>query len=159
LLAKNVYKRAFGKGIIMSVKIRLARRGTKKRPVYALVATNSRSSRDGKFLEKLGTYNPLLEHGHALRLIVNAERVKYWIGVGAEPSERAAKLLSVQGIVEKPAIRVTPSKSAVGKKMTDRAEARAKKAQERADAEAAALAAPAVEEAAAPAAETSAAAE
>jgi small subunit ribosomal protein S16 len=115
----------------MSVKIRLARRGTKKRPVYALVATNSRSARDGRFLEKLGTYNPLHAHDHKEHLVVNGERVKHWLGVGAIASDRAARLLSTLGLVPKPTYNETPKKSAPGKKATDRAEAKVAKEQKR----------------------------
>ncbi len=111
----------------MSVVLRLARRGTKKRPVYAVVATDSRAPRDGRFLEKLGTYNPLSEQGSVERLRVQEDRVKYWLGVGAQPSDRVARLLASLSLVEKPTWRETPKKSAIGKKRSERAEAKAAK--------------------------------
>ena len=77
----------------MSVRIRLARGGTKKRPVYRIVAITSRSPRDGRFLEKLGLYNPLLPSDSPERVVLNEERVRYWLGNGAQPSDRVARLL------------------------------------------------------------------
>jgi small subunit ribosomal protein S16 len=84
----------------MSVRIRLARGGTKKRPFYRIVATNSRSPRDGRFLEKLGTYNPLLASDHPQRVVMNEERLRYWLAQGATPSERVARFLDGAGITE-----------------------------------------------------------
>ncbi len=77
----------------MATKIRFSRRGTTKRPFYWLVVTNSRSARDGKFIEKLGTYNPLLAKDHPERTVFKKDRVVYWLSTGAQPSERASKLL------------------------------------------------------------------
>jgi small subunit ribosomal protein S16 len=84
----------------MSVRIRLARGGTKKRPFYRIVATDSRSPRDGRFLEKLGTYNPLLANEHPQRVVMNEERLRYWLARGATPSERVARFLDGAGITE-----------------------------------------------------------
>ena len=82
----------------MSVRIRLARGGTKKRPVYRIVAINSSSPRDGRFLEKLGTYNPLLPNESPDRVVLRAERVRYWLDNGAKPSDRVARFLDGAGI-------------------------------------------------------------
>lgn len=87
----------------MSVKIRLARGGSKKRPFYSIIIADSRSPRDGKFIEKIGTYNPLLAKDSAERVVVNAERVGYWVSVGAIPTERVEKLLTNLGILKKAA--------------------------------------------------------
>jgi small subunit ribosomal protein S16 len=114
----------------MSLKIRLARGGAKKRPFYAIVVADARSPRDGRFIEKLGTYNPMLERGHAERVTLKEERIKHWLEVGALPSERVARFLGDAGMMEKPAQRVTPQKSAPKAK----AQARAKEASEAAGA-------------------------
>jgi small subunit ribosomal protein S16 len=82
----------------MSVRIRLARGGTKKRPVYRIVAINSRSARDGRFLEKLGVYNPLLPSDSPERVVLREERIRYWLGNGAQPSDRVARFLDGAGI-------------------------------------------------------------
>lgn len=82
----------------MAVKIRLARGGAKKRPFYRIVAADVRAPRDGKFLEKLGTYNPLLSSDNPDRVVINKERIEYWIGTGAKPTERVAILISGLGI-------------------------------------------------------------
>src|SRR6266513_591172 len=113
----------------MSLKIRLARGGAKKRPFYSIVA-DSRSPRDGRFIEKLGTYNPMLDRSHADRVTLKEERIKHWLGVGAQPSDRVARFLGDAGLVEKPAIHETPSKSTPKAK----AQARAKEAEEAAGA-------------------------
>src|SRR5258708_40291319 len=94
----------------MSLKIRLARGGAKKRPFYAIVVADARSPRDGRFIEKLGTYNPMLERGHADRVPLKEERLKHWLGVGAEPTERDARLLCQAGIAGAPPRRDTPTK-------------------------------------------------
>jgi small subunit ribosomal protein S16 len=85
----------------MSVRLRLARAGTKKRPIYRLVATTASSPRDGRFLEKLGTYSPLLPTDAADRVVLNEERIRYWLGTGAKPSDRVARFLDSAGITEK----------------------------------------------------------
>jgi small subunit ribosomal protein S16 len=84
----------------MSVRLRLARGGTKKRPIYRLVATQSSSPRDGRFLEKLGIYNPLLPNDAEGRVVLNEERVRYWLGTGAKPSDRVARFLDSAGITQ-----------------------------------------------------------
>src|SRR3954471_13606920 len=78
----------------MSLKIRLARGGAKKRPYYSIVVADSRSPRDGRFIEKLGTYNPLLPREHATRITMEKERIAHWLKVGARPSDRVAKFLA-----------------------------------------------------------------
>ena len=112
----------------MSLKIRLARGGAKKRPFYAIVVADSRSPRDGRFIEKLGTYNPMLERGHAERVTLKEERVRHWLGVGAQPTDRVARFLGEAGLGEKPAIKETPVKSAPKAKAQARAKAAAEAA-------------------------------
>jgi small subunit ribosomal protein S16 len=84
----------------MSVRIRLARGGTKKRPFYRIVATDSRDPRDGRFLEKLGTYNPILPSDNPERVVLREERLRYWLGVGAQPSDRVARFLDSAGMTQ-----------------------------------------------------------
>jgi small subunit ribosomal protein S16 len=110
----------------MSLKIRLARGGAKKRPFYSIVIADARSPRDGRFIEKLGTYNPMLERGHSDRVTLKEERIKHWLGVGAQPTERVARFLGDAGLMDKPAVRETPLKSTPKAK----AQARAKEAEE-----------------------------
>ena len=132
----------------MSVSLRLSRGGSKKRPYYKIVVAHSRAPRDGKFLEQVGTYNPLLAKDDANRVRLVEDRVKYWIGVGAQPTDRVARLLDKAGIKER-APTVNPQKAEPGKKAKERAEEKAEKAreaEEAAAAAAAAAAAPAVEE-------------
>jgi small subunit ribosomal protein S16 len=118
----------------MAVHLRLARGGSKKRPVYRMVAADVRAPRDGDFIEKLGTYNPLLAKDDAKRFTFDAERVKYWIGVGAKPTEAVARQLRKAGIwSEKPAY--TPKEKVA--KLAPRAQAR-KDAADKAAAEVAA---------------------
>ncbi len=148
----------------MSVSLRLSRGGSKKRPYYKIVVANSRAPRDGKFLEQVGTYNPLLAKDDANRVRLTEDRVRYWLGVGAQPTDRVARLLDKAGIKER-APTVNPNKGEPGKKAKERAEEKAEKAREAEEAAAAAAAAPAVEEVAeeaapeAPAAEEAAPAE
>ena len=104
----------------MAVRIRLSRGGSKKRPFYRVVAADQRAPRDGRFIEKLGTYNPLLPQDHEQRLVINEERVKYWLGVGAPPTERLEKLFSNLGLVKAPALREQPKKSAPKAKAQER---------------------------------------
>lgn len=113
----------------MALKIRLARGGAKKSPYFRMVVVESRSPRDGAFIEKVGTYNPLLEQSDANRITVKEDRIKYWISVGAKPSDRVALLLGTLGICEKPAISETPKKSAPRKKAQERLKAQAEAAQ------------------------------
>ncbi len=118
----------------MSLKIRLARAGAKKRPFYRIVLADSRSPRDGRFIEKLGTYNPMLPAEHAERLTLNEERVKYWLSAGAQPTDRLVRFLSDKGLVAKP---TRPEQS---KKPQPKAKAQ-QRAKEQAEREAAAAAA------------------
>jgi small subunit ribosomal protein S16 len=111
----------------MATKIRLARGGTKKRPYYSIVAADSRMPRDGRFLEKLGTYNPLLAKDSEDRIKMNLERIAYWLGQGAEPTDRIARFLEAAGVMAaKP--RNNPKQAQPGKAMADRAKAKAAKA-------------------------------
>lgn len=130
----------------MSVSLRLSRGGSKKRPYYKIVVANSRSPRDGKYLEQVGTYNPLLAKDDENRVRLVEDRVRYWIGVGAQPTDRVARMLDKAGIKER-AVTVNPKKGEPGQKAKDRAEEKAEKAREAEEAAAAAAAAPAVEEA------------
>ncbi len=144
----------------MSISIRLSRGGAKKRPYYRIVVANSRSPRDGKYLEQIGTYNPLLAKDSADRVKLIEDRARYWLGVGAQPTDRVARFLDAAGIKER-AARNNPKKAEPGEKAKERAEERAAKiaeaeeakraAEEEAKAAAAAPAeeAPAAEEAAA----------
>lgn len=145
----------------MSVSLRLSRGGSKKRPYYKIVVANSRAPRDGKYLEQVGTYNPLLAKDDANRVRLVEDRVRYWIGVGAQPTDRVARMLDKAGIKERAAT-VNPQKGEPGKKAKDRAEEKAEKqreAEEAAREAAEAAAAPAAEEAAAEEAPAEAAAE
>jgi small subunit ribosomal protein S16 len=107
----------------MPLKIRLARGGAKKRPFYSIVVADSRSPRDGRFIEKLGTYNPMLDRGHAERVTLRAERVQHWLGVGALPTDRVARFLGDAGLIAKQAHGDTPKKSAPKAKAQERAKA------------------------------------
>ena len=125
----------------MAMKIRLARGGSKKRPFYRIVAADSRMPRDGRFIEKLGTYNPLLPKDSEERVKMDVERVQYWLGQGAQPTDRIARMLEAAGVLAKTE-RNNPQKAEPGQKAKDRAEEKATKASEAAEA-------PAEEEAAA----------
>jgi small subunit ribosomal protein S16 len=129
----------------MSVSLRLSRGGSKKRPYYKIVVANSRAPRDGKYLEQVGTYNPLLAKDDAARVRLVEDRVRYWLGVGAQATDRVARLLDKAGIKER-APTLNPNKAEPGKKAKDRAEDKAAKAAEAEEARVAAAAAPAVEE-------------
>ena len=120
----------------MAMKIRLARGGSKKRPFYRIVAADSRMPRDGRFIEKLGTYNPLLPKDSEERVKMNEERIQYWISQGAQPTDRVARMLEAAGLKEK-AGRNNPKKGTPGKKAQERAEEKAAKAADAAEAEAA----------------------
>ncbi|TVV72212.1 30S ribosomal protein S16 [Sphingomonas solaris] len=126
----------------MAVSIRLARGGAKKRPYYRIVVTDARNTRDGRFIEKIGTYNPLLAKDDEKRVVLDAERAKHWLSVGAQPSDRVARFLDAAGVKER-ATRANPNKGKPGEKAVERAEEREKKAA--AAAEAAAAPAPAAE--------------
>ena len=86
----------------MSTKIRLSRVGAKGQPSYRLVVADSRSPRDGSFIEKVGTYNPRVPHDHKERLVLKTERITYWLGVGAQPTDRAQRLLAGAGLTNAP---------------------------------------------------------
>ncbi|MFQ8429760.1 30S ribosomal protein S16 [Amaricoccus sp. W119] len=111
----------------MAMKIRLARGGSKKRPHYAIVAADSRYARDGRFLEKLGTYDPLLPKDNENRVKMDLERVKYWLGEGAQATDRVSRFLEAAGVVEKKA-RSNPKQGEPGKAAVARAKERADKA-------------------------------
>ena len=117
----------------MAIKIRLARGGSKKRPFYRSVAADSRMPRDGRFVEKLGTYNPLLPKDSEERVKMDLERVQYWLGQGAQVTDRVARMLEAAGVREK-AERNNPKKGTPGKKAQERAEEKAAKAAEAAEA-------------------------
>ena len=87
----------------MSLRIRLSRGGAKKRPFYRIVIADSRSPRDGRFIERIGTYNPMLPKDGGNRLVIKEDRVKYWVSVGALPSDRVARFLGDAGLMDKPA--------------------------------------------------------
>ena len=123
------------------LKIRLARGGAKKRPYYSIVIADSHSARDGRFIEKVGTFNPLLAKDHPERFTLKAERVQEWLSKGAQPTDRVARFLSTQGMV-KWAHGDNPQKGKPGKKAEERAAERAQRETDRADALAAAQAAP-----------------
>jgi small subunit ribosomal protein S16 len=111
----------------VSLKIRLARGGTKKKPFYSIVIADSRSPRDGKFIEKVGTHNPILKSDDPNRTILKAERIQEWISKGALPTDRVARMLDAAGLMKREA-RNNPNKAAPGKKMADRAKEKAEKA-------------------------------
>src|ERR687890_151310 len=120
----------------MAVSIRLARGGAKKRPYYRIVVADSRNARDGRFVEKVGTYNPLLAKDSPERVKLDADRISHWLSVGAQPTDRVARFLDAAGIKER-AARNNPNKGKPGEKATERAEARATKEAEAAEAAAA----------------------
>jgi small subunit ribosomal protein S16 len=128
----------------MSVSIRLSRGGAKKRPYYKIVVANSRAPRDGKYLEQIGTYNPILAKDDENRVRLNEDRVRYWLGVGAQPTDRVARMLDKAGIKEREATS-NPKKGEPGQKAKDRAEERAEKLREAEEAAKAAAEAPAEE--------------
>lgn len=113
----------------MSLKIRLARGGAKKRPFYAIVIADSRSPRDGKFIEKVGTYNPQLPSDDPNRVLLKLDRVQEWLGKGALPTDRVARFLDKAGLKTRQA-RNNPAKAAPGKKMSERAAERASRSSE-----------------------------
>jgi small subunit ribosomal protein S16 len=129
----------------MALSIRLSRGGSKKRPYYRIVVADARSPRDGKFIEKIGNYNPLLAKDSESRVVLDAERAKYWLSNGAQPTDRVARFLDVAGVRERPA-RTNPNKGKPGEKATERAEERAEKLKAQEEAAAAAAAAPAAAE-------------
>ena len=133
----------------MALKIRLARGGAKKRPVYHIVIADTRSPRDGRFIEKIGTFNPLLAKDNAERVTLDVERAKHWLSVGALPTDRVARFLNDAGLIKREA-RNNPTKAKPKAKAQERLEAARMAAEEAAEAAKAAAEAPAEE---APAAE------
>jgi small subunit ribosomal protein S16 len=120
----------------MAVAIRLSRGGSKKRPYYRIVVADSRNARDGRFIEKVGTYNPLLAKDSPERVKLDTDRIQHWLGVGAQPSDRVLRFLDAAGIRER-AARNNPKKAEPGEKAKERIEERAKREQEAAEAAAA----------------------
>ncbi|MEQ1769937.1 MAG: 30S ribosomal protein S16 [Devosia sp.] len=127
----------------MSLKVRLARAGTKKRPYYHVVIADARSPRDGRFIEKVGTYDPKLEDD-SKRVNLVTERVQHWLSVGAQPTDRVLRFLDQAGLLKR-APRNNPERAVPGKKATERVEARAKAAADKAAAANAPAEAPAAE--------------
>ena len=145
----------------MAVAIRLSRGGAKKRPYYRIVVSDSRAPRDGKYLEQIGTYNPMLPKDSGERVKLNEDRARHWLSVGAQPSDRVHRFLDAAGILER-APRNNPKKAEPGEAAKERAEEKAAKAAEAEEAKKAAEAeanAPAEEETAEASADEGAAAE
>lgn len=128
----------------MALSMRLSRGGSKKRPYYKIVVADARAPRDGKFIERIGSYNPQLPKDSAERIVLDGERAKHWLAAGAQPSDRVSRFLDAAGVKERKA-RNNPNKAEPGQKAKDRAEDRATKAAEAEEAAAAAAAAPAPE--------------
>ena len=120
----------------MTLKIRLARGGAKKRPYYRIVVADSNAPRDGRFIEKIGSWNPILPKGSPDRVTLDAERAKHWLSVGAQPTDRVARFLDASGLKPR-SQRSNPTKALPGKKRAERekAEAEARKAREQAEAQ------------------------
>jgi len=128
----------------MALSMRLSRGGSKKRPYYKIVVADARAPRDGKFIERIGSYNPQLPKDSAERMILDAERAKHWLAAGAQPSDRVARFLDLAGVKERK-VKTNPNKGEPGQKAKDRAEDKASKLAEAEEAAAAAAAAPAPE--------------
>ena len=126
----------------MALSIRLSRGGSKKRPYYRIVVADARSPRDGRFIEKIGTYNPLLAKDSGERVKLDADRAKHWLGNGAQPTDRVARFLDAAGVRER-AVRNNPNKAEPGEKAKERAEERAEKLKAAEEAAAAPAEAPA----------------
>ena len=122
----------------MTVRIRLSRGGSKKHPYYRVVAADQRAPRDGRFIERLGSYNPLLPRDHQERLVLDVDKVKAWLQKGAQPTERLQKLFANLGICEAPKLREQPKKSAPKAKAMERIKEKEEKAKAAAEAAAAA---------------------
>jgi small subunit ribosomal protein S16 len=112
----------------MALKLRLARGGSKKRPFYSIVVADVRSPRDGRFIEKLGTYNPLLTD-EAARVVINKDRVQHWLSVGALPTDRVLRFLDAEGLMKREA-RNNPEKAQPGKKAVERLAEQKQKAED-----------------------------
>lgn len=134
----------------MALTIRMSRQGRKKLAHYNIVVADSRAPRDGRYVERVGSYTPYLPSDHANRMVLNIERIKHWLSIGAQPSDRIAVILGKAGVIEMPKYTVRPQKSAPKAKAQERLKERAKAAEKAAEAAAApapAPAAPAAEEA------------
>lgn len=131
----------------MATVVRLARGGSKKRPFYRIVVADSRQPRDGRFIEKVGTYNPLLAKDSEQRVTMNVERIQEWMSKGAKPTDRVTRFLEAAGVVEKKT-RANMKKAEPGKKAQERVKERAEKEEAKKAAAAEAAAAPAEEPAA-----------
>lgn len=110
----------------MSLRIRLARAGAKKRPFYRIIVANASSPRDGRFIERLGSYNPLLSGEDPSRLVIDSERANYWLGVGAQPTDRVALFLGQKGLLAMPEQKNCSKKSLPKKKAQERMKSAAK---------------------------------
>ena len=104
----------------MALKIRLSRGGSKKRPFYRIVVAEASAPRDGRYVERVGHYNPMVAKDNDQRLVINGDRVKHWLGLGAQPTERVQKLLSAVSLTDPVKLRDQPKKSAPGKKRAER---------------------------------------
>jgi small subunit ribosomal protein S16 len=118
----------------MSLKIRLARGGAKKRPHYRIVVADSRMPRDGRYIERLGTYDPLLAKDNEGRVVLKDERIRYWLSQGAKPTDRVAKFLGTAEIIPMPAQRNNPDKAKPKAKAQERLVAAAEAAKAAAEA-------------------------
>ena len=132
----------------MALAIRMTRGGRKNRPYYRIVVADKRAPRDGRFIEKVGSYDPLLKSDRPDRVVLNAERIAYWIGQGAQPSDRVARFMGQAGIGDMPKYNETPKKSAPKAKAVERVKEKEEKAKAAAEAAEAAKNAPAEEAAA-----------
>ncbi len=132
----------------MSVRIRLSRGGSKKRPYYHIVAADSRAPRDGRYIEKLGAYNPLLPQDNENRVVVDKEKVAAWLSKGAQPTDRLQKIFANLGLCAAPVMVEHPKKSAPKAKAVERMKEKEAKAAAAAEAAAAATAEPVAEESA-----------
>lgn len=128
----------------MALSMRLSRGGSKKRPYYKIVVADARAPRDGKFIERIGSYNPQLPKDNEQRVVLDGERARHWLAAGAQPSDRVARFLDAAGVKERKA-KNNPNKGEPGQKAKDRAEDKAAKIAEAEEAAAAAAAAPAPE--------------
>ena len=129
----------------MAIKIRLSRGGAKKRPYYRIVVADSRSPRDGRFIERLGTYNPMVPRDHPERIQLKEDRIRHWLGHGAKPTDRVARFLGDANIIELPERREQTKKNQPRAKTLERLKEKEEAAEAAAEAEAEAAAAPAEE--------------
>ena len=111
----------------MAVALRLSRGGSKKRPFFRIVAADVRAPRDGKYLERLGTYNPMKKKDDPERIFINKERIKHWLSVGAKPTERVTKFLALEGLIKKPDIPKQTKKDKPRKKTLEKVKAKEEK--------------------------------